>query len=138
MSVCLAAACGNAYYLWSDQQVNALFTPVNALDGTYNGTLCSHGETGNSNCLYIVWPFPFPETSATAAIYRNGVNITGQTLTVVVGQQIPLIGVTNLPGSFQQFWSVSGGSYVGGYNVACTPNCEAPTASQSCLVDQTR
>jgi hypothetical protein len=75
-------------------------------------------------------PFLFPTTTPSAAIYQGSANITNQTQTVVVGQQIPLVGVTNLPGAFTQAWSVSGassGQYVGGYYAQ---------ASQGCLVDQ--
>ncbi len=144
MNVCLSAACDNAYYLWSDQQINALIQPGSAPDGTYQWTPCSYGESGTAPiCLPVIFLVPFPETSPTAAIYGynnyfNGQNLSNQTQTVVVGQQIQLIGVSNLPGAFQQAWSVSSSSYVGGYNVVCTPNqdCESPTASQSCLVDQ--
>lgn len=141
MTVCLSESCGDAYYLWSDQQINALIEPGSAPDGIYQWTPCSNGESGTAPiCLPVIFLVPFPETSPTAAIYSNGRNISSQTQTVVVGQQIPLVGVTNLPGSVQQFWNVSGGSYVGGYNVACTPECgsQTLTASQSCMVDQNK
>lgn len=133
MNVCPSASCGNAYYLWSDQQVNALIEPDGAPDGTYNGTLCSYGLLGTSSCLYVVWPFPFPASNTpTAAISQNGVIISGKPpQTVLVGQQIALNGSSTIGSTVNQGWSVSGGTYVGGYYVTTA----GYNPSMGCLVD---
>jgi hypothetical protein len=127
MNACLSETCGNAYYLWSNQQINVLMQPGDAPEGTYNGTLCSYGLLGTSSCLDVVWPFPFPAPNGpTAAIYQNGVNITGQNQTVVVGQQIALNGQSSIANPVDQGWYVNGGSYVGGFSAQ---------ADWGCLVD---
>ncbi len=137
MTVCLSASCGNAYYLWSDQQINALMQPLGAPDGTYNGTLCSYGERGNSSCLYVVWPFPFPSGGTpTLTLYQNGTNVTNvsQTAPYIVGQQLSFTIGSTSGAPINQSWSVSGGSYVGGYKVPL-PSAMTSTPYPACLVD---
>jgi hypothetical protein len=131
MNVCLAASCGNAYYTWSDQQINALIQPDGAPNGTYDITLCSHGEGYVASCvLYVVLPFLFQAPAAgapTAGIfYQGGGNITGTTQNVVVGQQIALQGQASFGIPMSQGWNVGVTTFVGGYKASL---------QQGCLVD---
>jgi hypothetical protein len=140
LAACLSPGCGNAYFTWSDGQINILVGPGSDQQpqpGLYDILVTLGAELVAAGIMgFEVAQEP------TAAIFQiqdqTATDISNDTQTVVVGQQIALQGGTNLSGAFTQVWSVSGGSYVGGYSVQCQPNndCDEPQTSQSCLVDQ--
>lgn len=80
------------------------------------------GQTG-VNVIALAAPTP--------QIWFNGSNVTGTTQTVVVGQQIQLSAVQNLPsglGATSNNWTIPG-SIVGGYIHGSTGALVAPTVS---------